>query len=115
MGAAEMSEMQVETAAPRTTPRLAAAVVAAILLVASCVTLFSGGLPSDHTQSRKNMAPSTEDFSIFNIAGRTCTTVSSLDIDSITGTWYQVVNNRYTTTTGQCDNFTSSISGDAQV
>merc|ERR1711907_564215 len=39
-------------------------------------------------------------WNVFNLGGSACASVSSIDISKYTGTWYQVINNRYTTLFG---------------
>merc|ERR1712054_40361 len=72
-------------------PRPLAAALGAVFVVVATFALISAG--GSH---QANTAHSTQLAS----SATTCTTVTALDVDKFVGTWYQVVNNAYTTQFG---------------
>merc|ERR1711988_520959 len=69
---------------------------AAVLVIIGMVAFMAPSSQSVSPLGHTSVTPATKMFSIFNIGGSTCTTVSSLDIDQFAGNWYQVINNGYT-------------------
>merc|ERR1712178_17189 len=90
----------------RSMPRVIAASLAALFIVVACVALFTGHSSASNGQP---LAPKTKAFSVFNIGGSTCTTITSLNVDEFAGSWYQVINNRYTTLFGGGSSCTGTV------
>merc|ERR1711998_448869 len=98
------------------TPKLVTAGIATVLIVVGCVAAFT--IHNDNSSSSSAPSPlpanagpasAATQLSVLNPSGNTCTTISSIDIDKFTGSWYQVINNRYTTIFGGGTSCTGTI------